>query len=98
VPTAGQASTRLTAARSIAPRVFAPVHMPPVVPPLPPESILREECLAVLDIAEPGMLSGGAGPLDHETALAETAAWVATRDPSERPVREPVGELTFGVG
>ena len=63
-----------------------------------PESILRDECLAVLGIAEPGSLPDGAAPLDHATALAQAAAWIAARDPSERAVREPVGQLTFAGG
>jgi hypothetical protein len=63
-----------------------------------PESILRDECLAVLGIAEAGPLPGGAPPLDHATALAEASAWIATRDPAERPPREPIGELTFARG
>ena len=63
-----------------------------------PESILRDECLTMLSVAEQGTLSGGAAPLDYATALAEAAAWVDMRDPSERVPREPVGELTFAVG
>jgi predicted ATPase/DNA-binding SARP family transcriptional activator len=62
-----------------------------------PESILRDECLALLS-TEQGTLPTSAAPLDYATALAEAAAWVATRDPYERAVREPVGELTFAVG
>jgi predicted ATPase/DNA-binding SARP family transcriptional activator len=60
-----------------------------------PESILRDECLAVLSIAEPSTLLAGSGTLDYTTALAQAAAWLATRDPSERAAREPVGQLTF---
>ena len=60
-----------------------------------PESILRDECLALLSIAERGTLLDGAPSLDHATALAQAAAWLATRDPSERAPRELVGELTF---
>ena len=63
-----------------------------------PESILRDECLTVLSLGEHGTLSGSVASLDHATALAEAAAWVATRDPSELAAREPVGELTFAVG
>ena len=63
-----------------------------------PESILRDECLAVLGLPEPGTLSGGAEGLDHASALAQAAAWIATRDPSERAAREPVGQLTFAAG
>lgn len=60
-----------------------------------PESILRDECLALLGIAERGTLLDGAAPLDHATALAQAAAWLAARDPAECAAREPVGELTF---
>ena len=60
-----------------------------------PESILRDECLAVLSVAERGALLEGVAALDHATALAEAAAWLATRDPSENAPRVPVGQLTF---
>jgi hypothetical protein len=60
-----------------------------------PESILRDECLAVLSVAERGSLPDGAPSLDHATAVAQAAAWLATRDPDERAVRDPIGELTF---
>ncbi|HUA03230.1 MAG TPA: BTAD domain-containing putative transcriptional regulator [Solirubrobacteraceae bacterium] len=60
-----------------------------------PESILRDECLAVLSVAERGALLEGVAALDHATALTEAAAWLATRDPSEQAARDPVGQLTF---
>jgi len=60
-----------------------------------PESILRDECLAVLSVAERGAQLEGVAALDHATALAEAAAWLATRDPSEHAPRVPVGQLTF---
>ena len=60
-----------------------------------PESILRDECLAVLSVAERGTLLEGVAALDHAAALAEAAAWLATRDPSEHASRDPVGQLTF---
>ena len=63
-----------------------------------PESILRDECLVLLGIAERGTLLDGAPALGHAAALAEAAAWLATRDPSESAARDPVGELTFTVG
>ena len=63
-----------------------------------PESILRDECLAVLSIAEPSALLAGGATLDYATALAQAAAWLGTRDPSERAAREPVGQLTFVDG
>jgi hypothetical protein len=62
-----------------------------------PESILRDECLAVLSVAERGSLPDGAPSLDHATAVAQAAAWLATRDPAERAVRDPIGELTFAA-
>ena len=63
-----------------------------------PESILRDECLVLLGIAERGTLVDGVPPLGHAAALAEAAAWLATRDPSESAARDPVGELTFESG
>jgi hypothetical protein len=62
-----------------------------------PESILRDECLAALSITERGTVLDGAAPLDHATALAQAAEWLATRDPSESAAREPLGEVTFAV-
>jgi len=63
-----------------------------------PESILRDECLALLSIAERGSLLDGGPSLDQATALAQAAAWLATRDPGERAARNPIGELTFSGG
>ena len=63
-----------------------------------PESILRDECLAILGVAERTGLPDGAPSLDHATALAQAAAWLATRDPAERADRDPIGELTFAGG
>jgi predicted ATPase/DNA-binding SARP family transcriptional activator len=60
-----------------------------------PESILRDECLALLSISERDTLLDGVPSLDHATALAQAAAWLATRDPSEHAARDPIGELTF---
>jgi predicted ATPase len=60
-----------------------------------PESILRDECLALLGIAERGALLDGVPTLDHAAALAQAATWLASRDPSERAARDPIGELTF---
>jgi hypothetical protein len=59
-----------------------------------PESVLREECLALLGIADRGTLLDEAEPLEPAAALAEAAAWLATRDPAERAPRNPVGTLT----
>lgn len=63
-----------------------------------PESILRDECLALLSSSERGTMLEGAPPLDHATALAQAARWLATRDPSERATRDPIGKLTFAGG
>ncbi len=63
-----------------------------------PESILRDECLAVLSVAERTALPDGAPSLDHATALMQAAAWLATRDPAERAARDPLGALTFAGG
>ncbi|MGN6870178.1 MAG: BTAD domain-containing putative transcriptional regulator [Solirubrobacteraceae bacterium] len=60
-----------------------------------PESILRDECLALLSVTERGALLDGVPSLDYATALAQAAAWLATRDPSERAIRDPIGALTF---
>jgi predicted ATPase/DNA-binding SARP family transcriptional activator len=62
-----------------------------------PESILRDECLVALSITERGALLDSTAPLDQATALAQAAAWVATRDPSESAAREPLGELSFAI-
>jgi hypothetical protein len=62
-----------------------------------PESILRDECLVALSITERGALLDSTPPLDHATAVAQAAAWVATRDPSESAAREPLGELSFAL-
>jgi hypothetical protein len=43
-------------------------------------------------------LLDGVPSLDHATALAQAAAWLATRDPSERAARDPIGALTFAGG
>ena len=62
-----------------------------------PESILRDECVAVLSVAERTALPDGAPALDHVTAVAQAAAWLATRDPAERAARDPIGRLTFAA-
>ncbi len=60
-----------------------------------PESVLRDECLALLGIVERGALLDLAAPLDHTEALAAAAAWLATRDRAEQASRDPLGELIF---
>jgi predicted ATPase/DNA-binding SARP family transcriptional activator len=62
-----------------------------------PESVLRDETLALLGIVERTALLDQAAPLDHTQALAAAAAWLATRDPTERASRDPLGELVFAV-
>jgi predicted ATPase/DNA-binding SARP family transcriptional activator len=59
-----------------------------------PESVLRDEALAVLGITEVGPLLDAAPPLDPAAALAEAAAWVAARDPAETSPRENVVRLS----
>jgi predicted ATPase/DNA-binding SARP family transcriptional activator len=62
-----------------------------------PESVLRDECLALLGIADRGALLDQAAPLDHTQALAAAAAWLATRDRTEQALRDPLGELIFAA-
>ena len=62
-----------------------------------PESVLRDECLALLGIADRGALLDQAAPLDHTEALAAAAAWLATRDRTEQASRDPLGELIFAA-
>ena len=52
-----------------------------------PESVLRDETLAVLGIDELAPLLEATPPLDHTAALAEAAAWLAERDPTEKAPR-----------
>jgi predicted ATPase/DNA-binding SARP family transcriptional activator len=58
-----------------------------------PESALREETLAVLGITDLGPLLDQTPPLDHISALAQAAAWVAEREPGERASRVVAGSL-----
>ena len=62
-----------------------------------PESVLRDECLALLGIADREALLDQAAPLDHTEALAAAAAWLATRDRTEQASRDPLGELIFAA-
>jgi hypothetical protein len=52
-----------------------------------PESVLRDETLAVLGIENLDDLSDGVKPLDHAAALAQAIAWLGERDPCERSMR-----------
>jgi hypothetical protein len=61
-----------------------------------PESVLRDETLSVLGIADLAALVAGVAPLDHVEALDEAIAWVAARDPAERSPREVAAALAIG--
>jgi predicted ATPase len=63
-----------------------------------PESVLRDECLAILGITERETLSQVSPVLDHASALTAAAAWLAERDPAERAPRPPVEERTLAAG
>jgi predicted ATPase/DNA-binding SARP family transcriptional activator len=58
-----------------------------------PESVLRDETLAILGIADARSLLQSTPPLDHAAALGEAAAWLAGRDPNEVSPRQ--GALFF---
>jgi predicted ATPase/DNA-binding SARP family transcriptional activator len=53
-----------------------------------PESVLRDETVAVLGIKDLAGLLESTPPLDHVAALGEAAAWLADRDPAEEAKRE----------
>lgn len=53
-----------------------------------PESTLRDETMAVLNIEDLAGVLEREEPLDHVAALAEARAWVAGRDPTEQGARE----------
>jgi hypothetical protein len=59
-----------------------------------PESVLRDETAAVLGIKDLSSLLDLTPPLDHAVALAEAAAWLATRDPAETAPREGAQHFT----
>jgi len=59
-----------------------------------PESVLRDETMAVLGISDLAPLLERTPPLDHAAALAEAAAWLAERDPAETAPRQAVGQFT----
>lgn len=52
-----------------------------------PESILREETMAVLGITDLDALLSSTPPLDHAEALAAASEWLAGRDPKEQAAR-----------
>jgi predicted ATPase/DNA-binding SARP family transcriptional activator len=58
-----------------------------------PESILRDETMAVLGIADLDALLESTPPLDHPAALAAASAWLAERDPAEQATRGAAAEF-----
>jgi hypothetical protein len=52
-----------------------------------PESVLRDETLAVLGLEDVDDLRDGIPPLDHAAALAQAITWLGQRDPAERSAR-----------
>jgi len=59
-----------------------------------PESVLRDETVAVLCIEDLTPLLDATPPLDHAAALVQAAAWLAARDPSENSPRARPVPLT----
>jgi predicted ATPase/DNA-binding SARP family transcriptional activator len=52
-----------------------------------PESVLRDETLAILKIKDVDDLRDGVQPLDHAAALAQAVVWLGEREPGERAPR-----------
>ena len=52
-----------------------------------PESVLRDETLAVLGIKDVDGLRDGVEPLDHAAALTRAVVWLGEREPGERAPR-----------
>jgi predicted ATPase/DNA-binding SARP family transcriptional activator len=52
-----------------------------------PESVLRDETMAVLGLDDLEPLIPDTPSVDHEAALTEAAAWLAGRDPAEKAPR-----------
>ncbi len=63
-----------------------------------PESVLREETLAVLGITDLGPLLESTPLLDHVAALEQATTWLAGRDPAETAAREVPESLTTASG
>ncbi len=59
-----------------------------------PESVLRDETMAVLGIEDLAPLLDSTPPLDHAAALAEAASWLAERAPAEKSPREGTRQFT----
>jgi predicted ATPase/DNA-binding SARP family transcriptional activator len=80
-----------TAARCLAhaERIIAPLDSE-----LWPESVLRDETVAVLGIEDLASLLDSTPTLDHAAALDEAAAWLAGRDPAERAPRARTQQVT----
>jgi hypothetical protein len=55
-----------------------------------PESVLRDETMAVLGITDLTSLLESTPRLDHVAALAEAAAWLGRRDTTEQAPRTGV--------
>jgi predicted ATPase/DNA-binding SARP family transcriptional activator len=54
-----------------------------------PESVLRDEAMAVLGIDDLGPLVASTPRVDHVVALDQAVAWVTERDPAESAPRHP---------
>jgi hypothetical protein len=58
-----------------------------------PESVLREETMAMLGLNDLAAALASTPPLDHVAALAEAATWLAARDAVEQAPRVVESEL-----
>jgi hypothetical protein len=63
-----------------------------------PESVLRDETMAILGITDLTPLVGSTPLADHRAALADAAAWLAERDPTERAARRGAQRPTLTTG
>jgi predicted ATPase/DNA-binding SARP family transcriptional activator len=63
-----------------------------------PESILREETMAVLGITDLDALLSHTPALDHAEALAAASDWLAQRDPEEQAPRATAAEFVPASG
>jgi predicted ATPase len=62
-----------------------------------PESVLRDETLAILALRDLGPVLERTPALDHTAALAAATAWLAGRDPAESATRPRRSELVRSV-
>jgi hypothetical protein len=60
-----------------------------------PESVLRDETMAVLGITDLTSLLQSTQQRDHVAALGEAAAWLAGRDPTEKAPRVGIQRPLF---